>query len=86
MLLTRNEVRHAQANADKVALFVVSEIKLSGAGSCNGGVTQILEPWDIRRSELDPVAFECWLQARHIEDLQPTAARRSSKKRAGHRG
>ena len=86
VLLTRNEVRHAQANADKVALFVVSEIKSSGAGSCNGGVTQILEPWDIRRSELDPVAFECWLQALHNKDLQPTAARRSSKKRAGRRG
>jgi 5-methylcytosine-specific restriction protein A len=86
VLLTRNEVRHAQANTGRVALFVVSEIKSIRSGACSGGITQIVEPWDIRRSELDPVAFECWVQARHNKGLLPTAARRSSKKRAGRRG
>ena len=80
VLLTRNEVRHAQANADKVALFVVSEINSPSAGSCTGGVTQVFEPWDIRHSELDPVAFECWPTKRHNERLQPTARVSSSER------
>jgi hypothetical protein len=85
VLLTRNEVRHAQANADKVALFVVSEIKSSNSGSCTGGITAVFEPWDIQRSELDPVAFECWPQARPDKRLQPRArvsSPESSKERA----
>lgn len=82
VLLTRNEVRHAQANTARVALFVVSEIKSASSGPCSGGNTRILEPWDIRRSELDPVAFECWVQPRHKKRLQPTAARGGAKKRA----
>ena len=44
VLLTRNEVRHAQANAEKVALFIVSEIKSSNAGACTRGITQVFEP------------------------------------------
>lgn len=78
VLLTRNEVRHAQANADKVALFVVSGIKASNAGSCTDGVTEVFEPWDIQRSELDPIAFECWPKVRHNKRLQPTARVSSS--------
>jgi 5-methylcytosine-specific restriction protein A len=78
VLLTRNEVRHAQANAERVALFVVSEIKSSNLGSCTGGVTRVIEPWDIRCSELDPIAFECWPEARHNKRLQPTARVSSS--------
>jgi len=81
ILLTRNEVRHAQANNDRVALFVVSKITANASGGCTGGIIQVLEPWDIRQDELDPVAFECWLRARPNKGLQPTAARRSSKKR-----
>jgi len=86
VLLTRNEVAHAQANANQVALFVVSEIKSAGRGPCSGGITQAFEPWDIWRSELDPVVFECWLQPRHNKGLRPTAARRWSKKRGRRRG
>lgn len=63
VLLTRNEVRHVQANLDRVALFVVSEIKSIGSGSCSGGIVQVHGPWDIRRSELDPVVLNVGVQA-----------------------
>jgi hypothetical protein len=61
ILLTRNEVRHAEANNGRMALFVVAEITAKPDG-CLGGVIQIIEPWDIRQVELEPIAFECWLR------------------------
>jgi uncharacterized protein DUF3883 len=61
ILLTRNEVRHAEANNDRMSLFVVSEITANTTG-CYGGVIQIIEPWNIRQAELDPIAFECRLR------------------------
>jgi len=61
ILLTRNEVRHAEANNGRMALFVVSEITANPDGCC-GGVIKIIEPWDIRQAELDPIAFECWMR------------------------
>lgn len=79
-------MQHAKANNGRVALFVVSEITASGSGVCTGGIIQVVEPWDISQTELDPIAFECWLRARPNKGLQPTAARRLSKKRAGRRG
>jgi|SRR3954451_1355199 hypothetical protein len=63
ILLTRNEVRHAEANNGRMALFVVSEI-IAHPDGCHGGVIQIFEPWDIREAELDPIAFECRLRRR----------------------
>lgn len=62
VLLTRNEVRHAQAHNGSVALFVVSSIVATASG-CTGGTIAILEPWDIRQDELEPIAFECRLHA-----------------------
>ena len=47
-------------------------------GSCIGGVTRVIEPWDIQGSELDPIAFECWPEARHNKRLQPAARVSSS--------
>jgi 5-methylcytosine-specific restriction protein A len=67
ILLSRNEVRHAQENPERVALFVVSEIAADASGRCRGGVIQVLEPWDIGRDELDPIAFECKLSERPNE-------------------
>ncbi|MBI4467811.1 MAG: DUF3883 domain-containing protein [Acidobacteria bacterium] len=84
VLLTRNEVRHAQANVDKMALFVVSKITSSASGSCSGGVITVFEPWDIAQSELDAVAYECWLQAGHNTTLQPRS--RSRQKSRSQRG
>src|ERR1035437_2571659 len=63
VLLTRNEVRHAQANNDRVALFVVSNI-IANTSGCTGGTINVLEPWDIRADELEPIAYECRLHAR----------------------
>ena len=71
ILLTRNEVRHAEANNGRVALFVVSEITANTSGGCSGGSIQVLEPWDIRQDELDPIAFECWLRARPNKGAAP---------------
>lgn len=63
VLLARNEVRHAQENHGRVALFIVSNI-VANASGCTGGTEHVLEPWDIRLDELEPIAFECWLGAR----------------------
>jgi 5-methylcytosine-specific restriction protein A len=68
VLLTRNEVRHAQANNGCEALFVVSDIVANTSG-CTGGTVRILEPWDIRQDELEPIAFECRLRSRR--DCRP---------------
>ena len=73
VLLTRNEVRLAEANAHQMALFVVSEICAGASGACSGGIISVIEPWDIHEDELVPIAFECRLRSRHNKDLQPTA-------------
>jgi 5-methylcytosine-specific restriction protein A len=71
VLLTRNEVRHAQANNGCMALFVVSDIVASVSG-CKGGTVRIFEPWDIQDDELEPVAFECRLNTRRDHGTQAT--------------
>ena len=76
ILLTRNEVRHAEANNGRVALFVVSEISANASGGCTAGVIQVIEPWDIRQDELDPIAFECWLRGRPSKRLRRPAGKR----------
>jgi 5-methylcytosine-specific restriction protein A len=70
VLLTRNEVRHAQENNGCMALFVVSNIVANVSG-CTGGTIHVLEPWDIQGDELEPVAFECRLHARRDHGTQP---------------
>jgi hypothetical protein len=75
VLLTRNEVRHAQENNGCVALFVVSNIVANVSG-CTGGAIHVLEPWDIQKDELEPVAFECRLHARRDHGTQPTRKKR----------
>lgn len=69
VLLTRNEVLHAQENRGVVALFLVSKIRVSASGSCCGGKTHALEPWDIRDDELKPIAFECRLDPLRISAI-----------------
>jgi hypothetical protein len=71
VLLTRNEVRHAQANNGCVALFVVSDIVANPSG-CTGGTVHVVEPWDIRQDELEPIAFECRLHFRRDRERPPT--------------
>lgn len=74
VLLTRNEVRHAEANIDRMALFVVSEISARSPGDCSGGIVRVLEPWDIHQDQLDPVAFECRLRAVTANGVEPSYA------------
>jgi uncharacterized protein DUF3883 len=62
VLVTRNEVRHAQEHDGCVALFVVSNIAVNASG-CSGGTVRVFDPWDIRTCELEPIAFECRLGA-----------------------
>ena len=75
ILLTRNEVRHAQENKGHVALFVVSNIAANAAG-CAGGTVRIIEPWDILECELEPVAFDCLLPARRGNRTQRVRRKR----------
>lgn len=76
VLLTKNEVRHAQANNGSVALFIVAEI-VANASGCTGGTVHVLEPWDIREDELEPLAFECRLRARREHGGEEKKARAS---------
>jgi hypothetical protein len=71
ILLTRNEVQHAQQNSGSVALFIVSNIAADGLG-CTGGTIHVVEPWDIRQDKLEPIAFECRLHARCDHGRQPS--------------
>ena len=61
ILLTANEVRHAQTQYPNVALFVLAEIQLASApnGSMKpfAGVQRIFDPWIIDQGSLMPVAF-----------------------------
>ena len=51
VLLTRNEVRHAREMFPKVALVVVSNVRLEtgpdGEPIAVGGDLRIVEPWDV---------------------------------------
>jgi hypothetical protein len=58
ILLTRNEVRHAEDPTNHVALFVVSGILVDSTNNCSGGVPSVIEPWIIDREKLDPIAYE----------------------------
>lgn len=60
VLLTRNEVLHAEEMYPRIALFVVSRIELSrpeGSPVASGGVQRNISPWKIDRSKLDALAF-----------------------------
>ncbi len=59
ILLTANEVKHARDHYPKVALFVVSQIQFypTSIEKPKGGEIQILEPWNIEKGTLSPLAF-----------------------------
>jgi hypothetical protein len=60
VLLTRNEVEHARGAYPQVALFVVAGIRVMPGDPprATGGRAFKLEPWDIDRGELAPLAYE----------------------------
>jgi hypothetical protein len=70
VLLTRNEVLHAQANSGRVALFVASNIVASASAEISGGSIHIFEPWNIQDDGLDPIAYQCWLKGRRTTTRQ----------------
>lgn len=58
ILLTRNEVGHAQDPQNRVALFVVSGILVDATNTCSGGVVRVIEPWTPEVDRLVPLAYE----------------------------
>jgi hypothetical protein len=65
VLLTQGEVRHAVQAYPHVALFVLHGVALSagpdGQPVASGGQALVLEPWDIREHEIEPIAVTCRL-------------------------
>jgi hypothetical protein len=69
VLLTRNEVRHAEGTEAELALYVLSEVSLSYGTDqerplSGGGVERVLAPWQIDSGSLEPVGFEYELPAK----------------------
>jgi hypothetical protein len=61
ILLTRNEVSHANEHEGGVALFVVSRIDLDRDARpprATGGQLRRLEPWALSAGTLEPVGYE----------------------------
>lgn len=60
ILLTPNEVAHAQAHASS-ALFVLAKITVTvetnGSVDATGGIPLIFDPWDIRSGQLEPIGY-----------------------------
>lgn len=64
ILLTKNEVEHAQANPDTTMLIVVSRIKVirtSDGIRCDDGALRVLTPWKIDKCDLIPMSYVCKL-------------------------
>lgn len=59
VLLTRNEVEHAEGTFPHVALFIVAGIRVTGTPPrASGGRSRNIEPWNVSSGELKPLAFE----------------------------
>ena len=56
IVLTRNEVRHANGSANDCALFVLYSIKLKGK-TASGGLQKFIEPWEPQNSRLTPISY-----------------------------
>jgi hypothetical protein len=60
VIVTRNEVAHAQARKNFCALFVLSDVKLErieGATTATGGTPRVVKPWRPKASELEALAY-----------------------------
>jgi len=79
ILITRNELNHARDHAN-VHLAIVSRIVIDrdskGAPSASGGVLRWYQPWVIKDSDLEAIAFE-WTSARSALATTRTRAVRS---------
>jgi len=61
VLLTPNEVRHAQDKHPRVVLFVLAGIKVEGQTDdlplASGGAIRLFEPWNIDLRNLTPPGY-----------------------------
>lgn len=60
VLLTPNEVSHALANADVIALFVLSDIYITtsnGTPVARGGTPTVFDPWTLDPTRLSPTGY-----------------------------
>jgi hypothetical protein len=60
VLLTPNEVSHALANAETVALFVLSDIEITnadGAPVARSGNATLFDPWKLDPTRLSPTGY-----------------------------
>lgn len=61
VLLTPNEVAHAQKHRDQVALFIVHSVQVNSDGerhTASGGETRVILPWNIDEGELKPTGYK----------------------------
>jgi hypothetical protein len=61
IFLTRNEVEHARANAERMILAIVANIELDGTAeqpAARGGEMTLIWPWDVNQGILSPVQFQ----------------------------
>jgi hypothetical protein len=61
ILLTTNEVRHAETSFPNIVLFVVAEIKLGmmdGRRFASGGSEKVYQPWRIDPTLLEPQSYK----------------------------
>lgn len=61
VILTRNEVAHAREQGPRMALAIVSGIRLEKRESdvlANGGNLRVIRPWAIDEGTLDATQFE----------------------------
>jgi len=58
VILTKNEVEWAEKNKGNMALFIVSEIKVSDDNkTVSGGKIKVIMPWDVNEGELYPISY-----------------------------
>src|SRR5260370_31099890 len=68
ILLTANEIKHAQNHYPNVALFVLSHIQIDPTSieNLHGGEIRRLEPWDVDEWTRSPLAFVYILQKKNV--------------------
>lgn len=67
VLLTPNEVRHAQTTSAELALFIVANIRVEPGPEgpvAIGGDVLIVSPWSLSEDHLHPVAYEYFVPVR----------------------
>lgn len=72
ILLTRNEVIHAQNYYPRVALFVLAHIQIdqtsTGKPQASGGKIQLLDPWNVDEKMLSSLAYAYRIPEKDIEE------------------